>query len=194
MNLIFASNNAHKLQEIQMMLSDTIKLQTLKSVGIYEDIPEPYATFEQNAWAKASFVSEKLNQNCFAEDSGLVVPALNNEPGVFSARYAGEPSNDKNNNQKLLNNIQDIEDKRAYYQSVICLIWNQEIHYFKGKCEGKITLQPKGDNGFGYDPLFIPDGFDKTFAEFPLTEKNKISHRSKALQGFVQFLDEKFPK
>lgn len=194
MNLIFASNNAHKLQEIHVMLSSSIKLHTLKSVGIYEDIPEPYYTFKQNAWAKANFVAQRLNQNCFSEDSGLVVPALHNEPGVFSARYAGEPSNDKNNNEKLLKNIQNIENKQAYYQSVICLIWNQGIHYFEGKCEGKITLQPRGDNGFGYDPLFIPKGFDKTFAEFSLTEKNKISHRSKALKGFVQFFDEKFPK
>ena len=190
MNLIFASNNENKLLEIKLMLSEKINIQTLKSVGIYEDIPEPYETFEENAWTKADYVAKKMKQNCFAEDSGLIVPALDNEPGVFSARYAGEPSNDKKNNEKLLKNIENIEDKRAYYKSVICLIWNQKIHYFQGKCEGNITLQAKGNNGFGYDPLFIPDGYDKTFAEFTLEEKNKISHRKKAVMQFVAFLND----
>jgi len=192
MELTFASNNKNKLFEIQKMVPEKIKIQTLMGAGITENIPEPFFTFKENAWAKADYVFKKTGRSCFAEDSGLVVPALNNEPGVFSARYAGEPSNDESNNNKLLKNIEEIEDKHAYYQAVICLILGNEIYYFEGKCAGKITLNPTGSGGFGYDPLFIPQGFDKTFAEFSLEEKNKISHRAKAMKGLVAFLNEQF--
>lgn len=160
----------------------------MKDAGINADIPEPFHTFHENAKAKAVYIKNATRQDCFAEDSGLIVPALNGEPGVFSARYAGEPSNDENNNRKLLQEIQKISDKSAYYQSVICLLLNDEVYYFEGKCEGSITETPKGKSGFGYDPLFIPKGYQETFGELPLAIKNTLSHRGKAMALFTDFL------
>jgi XTP/dITP diphosphohydrolase len=194
MELIFASNNNGKILEIQSLIPPAIKILPLKEAGIEVEIPEPYDTFRQNAWAKADYIHKFAGKNCFAEDSGLVVPALNGAPGVYSARYAGEPSNDEANNNKLLDAIKDIDAKEAYYQAVICLILDEEIHYFEGKCEGTLTTTPRGTGGFGYDPLFIPKGYDKTFAELPLTEKNKISHRAAAMQQFSSFLNNLDPE
>jgi XTP/dITP diphosphohydrolase len=194
MELIFASNNTGKIFEIQSLIPPSIKIIPLKEAGIYVDIPEPYDTFKQNAWAKADYIFQSTGKNCFAEDSGLVVPALNGAPGVYSARYAGEPSNDKANNEKLLQAIKDINNKEAYYQAVICLILGEDIYYFEGKCEGTLTSIPKGTGGFGYDPLFIPNGYDQTFAELPLAEKNKISHRAAAMQQFSSFLNNLDPE
>lgn len=179
MNLIFASNNKCKLIEIQSIISKDINVISMRDAGIIVDIPEPFDTFRENAFAKASYIKNETGQNCMAEDSGLIVPALNGEPGVFSARYAGEPSNDERNNQKLLKEIADISNKSAYYYSIICLLLNDEVHYFDGKCEGSITLSPRGDGGFGYDPLFIPSGYDQTFGELPLSIKNSLSHRER---------------
>lgn len=187
--LIFASNNKGKLRELQQLLANNYQIKTLKELGITEELPEPYFTFQENAWSKAHYVSEKTGGNCFAEDSGLVVPALNGAPGVLSARYAGEPSDDEHNNQKLRNALQNIPDRSAYYQSVICLVLAGEIHYFESKCFGQITLSPKGDGGFGYDPLFIPEGFNLTFAEMEPGLKNKISHRGKAVMQLAAFLN-----
>lgn len=188
--LIFASNNQGKIIEIQSLTLNLIQIISLKEAGINAAIPEPYPTFKENAWAKADYIVQETGKDCFAEDSGLIVPALNGAPGVYSARYAGEPSNDKANNEKLLLAIKDIEDTSAYYQSVICLIRNSQIYYFEGKCTGKITANPRGDGGFGYDPLFIPDGYRETFAELPLSEKNKISHRGKAMRALGVFLND----
>lgn len=189
MELIFASNNTGKIFEIQSLIPHSIKIIPLKEAGIHVDIPEPYDTFRQNAWAKADYIFRSTGKNCFAEDSGLVVPALNGAPGVYSARYAGEPSNDRANNEKLLQAIKHIHNKEAYYQAVICLILGKDIYYFTGKCEGTLTTTPKGSGGFGYDPLFIPDNYDQTFAELPLSEKNKISHRAAAMKQFSSFLN-----
>lgn len=189
MELIFASNNSGKIIEIKNLIPPTVSVFPLKEAGIHVEIPEPYDTFKQNAWAKADYIFKATGKNCFAEDSGLVVPALNGAPGVYSARYAGEPSNDQANNEKLLQAIKGINSKDAYYQAVICLILNGDVYYFEGKCEGTITTNPRGTGGFGYDPLFIPKGYDQTFAELPLAEKNKISHRAAAMQQFSSFLN-----
>jgi XTP/dITP diphosphohydrolase len=189
MELIFASNNNGKIIEVQSLIPHTIKILSLKEAGIQVDIPEPYDTFKQNALAKADYIFKTTGKNCFAEDSGLVVPALGGAPGVYSARYAGEPSNDQANNEKLLQAIKEIDSKEAYYQAVICFILDEDIYYFEGKCEGTLTATPKGTGGFGYDPLFIPNGYDQTFAELPLIEKNKISHRAAAMQQFSSFLN-----
>jgi XTP/dITP diphosphohydrolase len=190
MNLIFASNNKGKIVEVQSLISDDIKVISMKDAGINVDIPEPFHTFHENAHAKASFIKEFTGSNCFAEDSGLIVPALNGEPGVFSARYAGEPSNDEANNQKLIGEIGRISDRSAYYQSVICLILDGKTYYFEGKCEGTVTEHPKGTGGFGYDPLFIPKGYEQTFGELSLETKNTLSHRGKAMKLFTAFLNE----
>jgi XTP/dITP diphosphohydrolase len=188
MNLIFASNNKGKIIEVQSLIPPEITVISMKDAGIDTDIAEPFDTFRDNAKAKAAYIKNITGQNCFAEDSGLIVPALNGEPGVFSARYAGEPSNDHNNNQKLLAEIQKLSDKRAYYKSVICLLLDDETHYFEGKCEGSITETPKGDGGFGYDPLFIPEGYEQTFGELSLEIKNTLSHRGNAMKLFTEFL------
>lgn len=190
MNLIFASNNQGKLKEVQSMLKKDINILTLKDAGVNEDLPEPYDTFEQNAWSKADYVYRKTGLDCFAEDSGLVVPALGGAPGVYSARYAGQPTDDTANNNKLIATIAGIDDRYAYYQSVICLALKGQVYYFEGKCEGTIITQPRGDEGFGYDPLFIPLGWNETFAEIPLNEKNKISHRGAAMKLLTAFLNE----
>lgn len=189
MKLIFASNNKGKITEVQSLIPDTIEVVSLKEAGILVDIPEPYHTFKENAWAKADYIFQATGVNCFAEDSGLVVPALDGAPGVYSARYAGEPSNDEANNTKLIDALHQIQDTSAWYQSVICLILNGDIHYFQGKCEGHLVTIPRGEEGFGYDPLFIPNGYDRTFAEIPLSEKNKISHRGAAMKQLAQFLN-----
>jgi XTP/dITP diphosphohydrolase len=189
MNLIFASNNNGKIIEIQSLISNNILITSLKEAGIFDAIPEPFSTFRENAHAKAEYVFSRTQTDCFAEDSGLVVPALQGEPGVWSARYAGEPTDDTANNNKLLENIKHVTDKSAYYQSVICLLLHGEVYYFEGKCEGTITLEPRGDGGFGYDPLFIPSGSSLTFAELALEEKNKISHRGAAMRKFTAFLN-----
>lgn len=188
MQIIFASHNQHKLTEIQKILPDNITLSSLTDEGIFEDIEEPHFTFKENAKAKALYVYQKTGKACFAEDSGLVVPSLNGEPGVFSARYAGLPSNDQKNNEKLIAAIQKVSDKSAYYQTVICFINKDSVYYFEGKCDGTILTGARGERGFGYDPLFVPEGEMRTFAEMSLEEKNKISHRAKAVAQFVDFL------
>lgn len=189
-NLIFASNNNGKIIEVQSLISGDIKIISLRQAGISDAIEEPYDTFRENAWAKADYVYRKIGAFCFADDSGLVVPALGGAPGVYSARYAGEPANDEANNRKLLDAIKDMPSPEAYYMAVICLIRADGIHYFEGKCEGHLIHMPRGDGGFGYDPLFVPDGFDRTFAELSLDIKNKISHRGAAMRDFIHFMNQ----
>lgn len=172
------------------MIKKDISMLTLKDADVTEELPEPFDTFEQNAWSKADYVYRKTGLDCFAEDSGLVVPALDGAPGVYSARYAGQPTDDEANNKKLVHAIAGIEDRYAYYQSVICLLLNGQAHYFEGKCAGTLITEPRGDDGFGYDPLFIPEGWDLTFAEIPLEEKNKISHRGAAMKLLTNFLND----
>lgn len=190
MKLIFASNNKGKITEVQSMIKKDISILTLQEAGVTEELPEPYDTFKENAWSKVAYVYRKTGLDCFSEDSGLVVPALDGAPGVYSARYAGEPSNDEANNKKLLEALTVVEDRYAYYQSVICLMLHGTAYYFEGKCEGTVITTPRGDGGFGYDPMFIPQGWDLTFAEIPLAEKNKISHRGAAMKRFTAFLND----
>ncbi len=178
------------MTEIQSLVKKDISILTLQEAGVWEELPEPYNTFDQNAWSKADYVHRKTNLDCFAEDSGLVVPALDGAPGVYSARYAGEPTNDEANNKKLLETLTGVEDRYAYYQSVICLMLKGEAHYFEGKCEGTVITVPRGGGGFGYDPMFVPKGQYLTFAEIPLAEKNKISHRGAAMKLLTTFLND----
>lgn len=188
MEFIFATNNQGKINEIRQLSGNTVRIITLQEAGIDEELPEPYDSFEQNAWSKADYVFQKTGKNCWAEDSGLVVPALGGAPGVFSARYAGVPSDDYKNNEKLLQELNKQEDRQAWYQATICLIIQGTVYYFEGKCPGTISHEYKGDNGFGYDPLFIPKGYSKTFGELDATIKSKISHRAKAFNQLAQFL------
>lgn len=188
MKLIFASSNKNKIAEIKQIIPEKIQLITLSELNSSDDIPETADTFEGNALIKAKFVATKWNKNAFADDSGLIVPSLNNAPGVYSARYAGTPKNDEANNKKLLNALKGIENRSAYFKTVIALIWENDIYYFEGIIEGKIIETAQGKSGFGYDPLFIPDGFDKTFAEMTIEEKNHLSHRAIAVKKLNEFL------
>ena len=188
MQLVFASNNKNKIKEIQLLVSDTIQILSLEEIGCTEDIPETADTIEGNAILKANYVTEKFGFNCFADDSGLEVDALNGEPGVFSARYAGEPKNDENNIDKLLANLKEIENKKANFKTVICLNLQGEQHLFTGIINGKIIEERMGTNGFGYDPIFVADGYQQTFAELTLEEKARISHRGIAVQKLIDFL------
>ena len=192
MQLVFASNNKNKIKEIQLLVSDTIQILSLEEIGCTEDIPETADTIEGNAILKANYVTEKFGFNCFADDSGLEVDALNGEPGVFSARYAGEPKNDENNIDKLLANLKEIENKKANFKTVICLNFNGEQQLFTGIINGQIIEERVGTNGFGYDPIFVADGYQKTFAELTLEEKSNISHRGIAVKQLITFLQKQF--
>lgn len=190
MDIIFATNNFNKVKEIQSFVSNNLNFITLKEAGITEAIEEPYETFRENARAKASYVYQKTGKSCFAEDSGIVVPVLGGAPGVLSARYAGIHGDDKANNTKLLSELQDITDRYAYYKAVICLVLNKdEVYYFEGECRGSIADREAGTGGFGYDPLFIPEGYDRTFGELGMEVKKQVSHRSAAVRKLVGFLN-----
>jgi XTP/dITP diphosphohydrolase len=188
MKLVFASNNKNKIKEIQLMVPAPIEIVSLEDIGCTEDIPETASTIEGNAILKANYVTEKYGYNCFADDSGLEVDALNGEPGVFSARYAGEPKDDDNNMNKLLLNLKDETNRKANFKTVICLNLNGEQHLFTGIINGKIIDEKIGDNGFGYDPIFVADNYTKTFAELSMEEKSKISHRGIAVKQLIEFL------
>jgi XTP/dITP diphosphohydrolase len=186
--LIFATNNQYKVDEIRSILGEEFMIISLKEAGIDIDIPEPFLTLEANASQKSKTIRELTHQNCFSEDTGLEVDALHGEPGVKSARYAGEGKNFSANIEKLLANMQGKEDRKARFRTVISLIWNDKEYLFEGVSEGKIIETPKGEGGFGYDPVFVPDGSKKTFAEMELAEKNKYSHRRIATNKLIEFL------
>lgn len=188
-NLIFATHNANKLQEVKDIVKNNFNVINLSDINFFEEIPETGNTFKENALQKASFLYNKLKCNCFADDSGLSVDALNGEPGVFSARYAGEPSNSQRNTEKLLKNLENKTNRKAQFTTVIAVILNNQTYFFEGIIKGTITTSPRGDGGFGYDPIFIPDGYDKTFAELPAEIKNKISHRAIAMKKFKEFIN-----
>ena len=188
MKLVFASNNKNKIKEIQLLLPDSIQILSLEDIGCTEDIPETADTIEGNAILKANYVTQKYGYDCFADDSGLEVAALNGEPGVFSARYAGEPKNDENNIDKLLANLKDVNNKKANFKTIICLNLKGEQHLFTGIINGQIIEERIGNNGFGYDPIFVADGYQKTFAELSLEEKARISHRGIAVKKLIDFL------
>lgn len=188
MELVFVTANTHKAAEVQKVVSKAIKIVSLKDINCNDDIEETANTFQGNALLKAKHVYNKYNKNCFADDSGLEVEALNNEPGVFSARYAGVPKSDKKNTAKLLKNLEGIENRKARFRTVIALILDGQEHLFEGIIEGTIAQQPIGTNGFGYDPVFIPAGYTKTFAQMTAEEKNQISHRAIAVSKMNEFL------
>jgi XTP/dITP diphosphohydrolase len=189
MKLIFATNNQHKVDEIRHVLHQQIEIQTLKEAGINIDIPEPHDTLEANAFEKSRTIYELTQTNCFSEDSGLEVTALNGEPGVKSARYAGNHKSFDQNIGKLLNNLAGKEDTSARFRTVISLIIDGKEMQFEGICPGHIIHEKRGSSGFGYDPVFIPDGSDQTFAEMSMEEKNKFSHRRIATEKLVTFLN-----
>jgi XTP/dITP diphosphohydrolase len=186
--LIFATNNQHKIDEIKLVLGDQFNIITLKEAGIDIDIPEPYPTLEENALEKAQVINRLTQKDCFSEDTGLEVEALNGEPGVKSARYADDSRNFNSNIEKLLLNLQPHFNRNARFRTVISLILNGEKYYFEGICPGTITKDKKGSNGFGYDSVFIPVGSLNTFAEMTMEEKSMFSHRKKAVEKLVEFL------
>jgi XTP/dITP diphosphohydrolase len=188
MRLIFATNNQHKIDEIRSVLPDTIEIITLEEAGIETEIPEPYWTLEKNASGKSMTIYEMTGMNCFSEDTGLEVDALGGEPGVKSARYAGDQRSQDDNIDKLLTNLAGQPNRKARFRTVISLLIEGAETLFEGVCQGHITESRRGDKGFGYDPVFIPDGSRKTFAEMDLSEKNRYSHRSKAFEKLVVFL------
>jgi|TARA_B100000902_G_scaffold282203_1_gene268192 XTP/dITP diphosphohydrolase len=187
-NLIFATSNQNKVLEIQKILPKKFNIKSLKDLNYFEDVPENETTIEGNAIFKAKYIYEKFNINVFADDTGLEVEALNGEPGVHSARYAGTTRNSEKNIKKLLKNLKNIKNRNARFKTVIALIIDNKLHIFSGIVEGYILDSPKGNNGFGYDPIFCPNGFDKSFAELTLKEKNLISHRSFAMKKLIDFI------
>ena len=186
--LIFATNNLNKIKEIRLVLGKKFDIITLQEAGIHIDIPEPHSTLEANALEKSSVIYKLINKNCFSEDTGLQVEALNGEPGVKSARYAGEERSFKDNINLLLKNLQEKENRNAKFRTIISLILKGKEYQFEGVCEGHITKEEKGNNGFGYDTIFVPFGSNKTFAEMDMDEKNTFSHRKKAMQKLIDFL------
>lgn len=186
--IIFATNNQHKVDEIRHHLANRLEIITLKEAGIHIDIPEPHDTLEANAREKSTTIHKITGMNCFSEDTGLEVASLNGEPGVKSARYAGDSNDPQKNMAKLLENLQGFDNRKARFRTVISLIFNNQEHQFTGICPGKISLTPSGTQGFGYDPVFIPDGEEKTFAEMDKKEKNQYSHRRKAMDQLILFL------
>ena len=191
MKIIFATNNAHKLSEVQAVLGDGFELVTPRMCGVEEDIPETAATLEGNASQKSHYLYEKTGLDCFADDTGLEVEALGGEPGVHSARYATDGHDFAANNHLLLKNLAGKENRRARFRTVISRIEGGEEHLFEGIVEGRIIDHESGEEGFGYDPLFVPDGFDRTFAEMTAEEKNAVSHRGRAVRKLVAYLHEK---
>lgn len=188
MKLVFATNNQHKLKELQAILGSQFQLLSLKDIGCDEEIPEEQPTLEGNASQKSHFIYKKYGYSCFADDTGLEIEALNGEPGVYSARYAGEDKNAGANMNKVLEKMAKINNRKARFRTVISLIINGEERQFEGVVEGEILREKRGNSGFGYDPIFRPTGFQETFAEMNLAAKNKISHRGRAVEKLIQYL------
>ena len=188
MKLVFASNNKNKIQEIQALVPNFIQIVSLEAIGCTEEIPETADTIEENAIQKANYVTKKYGFDCFADDTGLEVETLNGAPGVYSARYAGEQKDANDNMDKLLYELENKANRKANFKTVICLNIKGEQHLFTGIINGKIIEEKIGSNGFGYDPIFVADGFDKTFAELSMEEKSTISHRGIAVKELVVFL------
>lgn len=187
--LLFVTHNAHKSEEVKAIVGNNFEVMNLSEINFFDEIPETGNTFKENALQKAKFLHDRLGCSCFADDTGLEVDALNGEPGVYSARYAGEPSNTQRNIEKLLENLKGKENRKAQFTTVIAVILNNEIYFFEGAISGQIIDNQRGEGGFGYDSVFIPDGYDKTFAELPAEVKNSISHRAVAMQKFKEFIN-----
>jgi non-canonical purine NTP pyrophosphatase, rdgB/HAM1 family len=186
--IVFATNNQHKLEEVSSILEGKMEILSLNDINCFEDIPETADTLEGNALLKARFVKEKYGYDCFADDTGLEIKALNNAPGVISARYAGEQKNAQDNMSKVLTELDGELDRQARFRTVIALILDGQEHLFEGIVTGDITETAFGNGGFGYDPIFRPEGYDCTFAELSSNEKNSISHRGRAVQKLIEFL------
>jgi XTP/dITP diphosphohydrolase len=188
MKIVFASNNKNKIHEIQSMLPESIQIVSLESIGCFEEIPETADTIEGNAILKANYITQKYGFDCFADDTGLEVDSLDGQPGVYSARYAGEQKNADDNMNKLLEQLLDKPNRNAQFKTVIALNLKGKQHLFTGIASGEITLEKMGTGGFGYDPIFKPNGYENTFAELSLEVKNEISHRGKATKALLEFL------
>jgi XTP/dITP diphosphohydrolase len=188
--IIFVSNNQHKVKEVQQAIGDSFIIKSLSEIGFYEEIPETQDNLKGNALQKAETIYSKYRVDCFADDTGLEIDALGGKPGVFSARYAGEECNSEDNIRKVLKELRGITNRNARFRTIICLILDGKKHFFEGVAEGKIIDELKGKEGFGYDPIFVPTGYDKSFAEIDLALKNKISHRGKAVSKLSGFLKE----
>ncbi len=190
MKLVFATNNLNKLAEVQKMLPKSIELLSLKDINCFDEIDETETTLDGNAKLKADYITHKFGYNCFADDTGLEVESLEGKPGVYSARFAGEPANSENNMQKLLSELQAKENRKAQFRTAVALNLNDEKFLFEGICKGYILTEKQGKKGFGYDPVFKPEGYNLSFAEMSFEEKNKISHRGIAIQKLVAFLSD----
>ena len=188
MKLVFATNNLNKLKEVQEMLPSSIELLSLKDINCFDEIEETETTLEGNAHLKADYITKKFGFNCFADDTGLEVESLGGKPGVYSARFAGEPSNSENNMQKLLVDLETKTNRKAQFRTAVSLNINEKKFLFEGICTGEILRKKQGEKGFGYDPIFKPEGFNQSFAKMTSEEKNKISHRGIAVQKLVKFL------
>ena len=188
MKIVFATNNKNKILEVQQLLPESIEIISLESIGCFEEIPETADTIEENAIMKANYITEKYGYDCFADDTGLEVEALHGAPGVFSARYAGEQRNSQDNMAKLLNALENNSNRKAQFKTVLALNLNGKQHLFNGIARGEITLKKTGTDGFGYDPIFQPEGYEETFAQISLAIKNNISHRGKATKQLIDFL------
>ncbi len=188
MKLIFATHNTHKLNEIQQLLPKFIILLSLTDIGCSEDIPETGKTLEENAKIKADFITKHYGLDCFSDDTGLLIDTLDGRPGVYAARYAGAHKNSKDNMDKVLTELQGVQNRAAHFKTVIHLNLRGHAYHFTGRVYGTITQKPSGSGGFGYDPIFTPDGYEKTFGALPSTVKNTISHRAKAFAKLVDFL------
>ena len=192
MDLVFATNNKNKLKEIKHMIIDKINVLSINDLNHSDDLEETGLTLKDNASQKARFIYKKFNKNCFADDSGLEILSIDNEPGVFSARYAGSNCSADDNMNKVLKKLESIKNRNAIFKTVICLILDGKEYFFEGSIEGIITNEKIGHNGFGYDPIFRPNNFNLTFAQMSVKEKSKISHRAKAVSKFVKFINQRF--
>lgn len=188
MKIVFATNNSHKLHEIRKITEGKVEILSLSDINCHEEIPETGRTLEENALMKARFIKDNFGFDCFADDTGLEVDALNGAPGVYSSRYAGEECSPQNNMQKMLREMQGKENRKALFRTVIALLLNEKLYFFEGEIKGEIIHEKRGTAGFGYDPIFLPEGYDKTFAELGDDVKNEISHRAIATGKLIDFL------
>ena len=192
MKLVFATNNLNKLKEVQEMLSNSIEILSLNDISCFDEVDETETTLEGNAKLKADYITHNFGYNCFADDTGLEVESLDGKPGVYSARFAGEPANAENNMHKLLTDLKFKENRKAQFKTAICLNLDGKQFFFEGICSGDILKEKQGEKGFGYDPIFKPEGFSQSFAIMNSKEKNTISHRGVAVQKLVEFLKENY--
>lgn len=192
MKIVFCTQNQHKVAEVARLAGQHLEFVTLSDIGFTRDIPEPFDTLEENARTKAETVYSEYHLPCFSEDSGLFTEALQGEPGVRSARYAGASANSSQNIELLLKRLEHNPNRKAYFKTVIAFCHENQIHYFSGECHGTLLEKPRGEEGFGYDPIFVPDGDKRTFAEMSIDEKNLFSHRRKAMFSFLKYVNNNF--